>query len=149
MKRTTKYVGLDVHQASTAASVREASGRIIARSVLPTEAGALTEFVRGMRGAVHLTFEEGTQAQWLHDLFAPLVDRVLVCDRRGAPRTGIRATRSMPISSPSYSGGVACARSIMAVRAAAERAVRALANGYGPDNGWVRAARHLADSLAR
>jgi len=53
---------LDVHQASTVASVREADGRVIARSVLPTEAGALTEFLRGMRGAVHLTFEEGTQA---------------------------------------------------------------------------------------
>ncbi|MGH2372431.1 MAG: IS110 family transposase [Gemmatimonadales bacterium] len=88
MKRTTKYVGLDVHQASTVASVREEGGRVIARSVLPTDGHALTEFVRGMRGAVHLTFEEGTQAQWVHDLLAPLVDRVVVCDRRGAPRQG-------------------------------------------------------------
>jgi hypothetical protein len=88
MKRTTKYVGLDVHQASTLASVREASGHVIARSVLPTEGRALTEFLRGMRGAVHLTFEEGTQAQWLHDLLTPLVDRVVVCDRRGAARQG-------------------------------------------------------------
>jgi hypothetical protein len=37
MRRTTKYVALDVHQATTVASVREASGRVIARSVLPTE----------------------------------------------------------------------------------------------------------------
>src|SRR5882724_7941240 len=88
MKRTTKYVALDVHQASTVASVREEGGRVIARSVLPTDGLALTEFVRGMRGAVHVTFEEGTQAQWLHDLLAPLVDRVIVCDRRGAPRQG-------------------------------------------------------------
>jgi len=35
MKRTTKYVGLDVHQASTVASVREEGRRVIARSVLP------------------------------------------------------------------------------------------------------------------
>src|SRR5437867_4370185 len=88
MKRTTKYVALDVHQATTVASVREDSGRVIARSVLPTDGGAIVEFVRGMRGAVHVTFEEGTQAQWLHDLLAPLVDRVVVCDRRGAPRHG-------------------------------------------------------------
>jgi hypothetical protein len=88
MKLTTKYVGLDVHQASTVASVREASGRVIARSIFPTEPAALTEFVRSMRGAVHLTFEEGTQAQWLHDLLAPLVQQVIVCDRRGAPRLG-------------------------------------------------------------
>ena len=88
MKRTTKYVAFDVHQATTVASVREESGRVIARSVLPTDSGALTEFVRGMRGTRHVTFEEGTQAQWLYELLAPLVDRVVVCDRRGAPRQG-------------------------------------------------------------
>src|SRR2546422_1219065 len=88
MKRTTKYVALDVHQATTVASVREESGRVIARSVLPTDRGTLTEFVRGMRGARHVTFEEGTQAQWLYDVLAPLVDRVVVCDRRGASRQG-------------------------------------------------------------
>jgi len=88
MKRTTKYVAFDVHQATTVASVREEGGRVIARSVLPTDGGALTEFVRGMRGARHVTFEEGTQAQWLYDLLAPLVDRVVVCNRRGAPHQG-------------------------------------------------------------
>src|SRR2546430_1994856 len=91
MKRTTKYVALDVHQATTSASVREESGRVIARSVLPTDGAVITEFVRGMRGAVHVALEEGTQAQWLHDLLAPLVDRVVVCDRRGAPRQGNKA----------------------------------------------------------
>src|SRR6266542_1522251 len=90
MKRTTKYVALDVHQASTVASVREEGGRVIARSVLPTDGIAVTEFIRGMRGAVHVTFEDGTQAQWLHDLLVPLVDRVVVCDRRGAPRQGTK-----------------------------------------------------------
>jgi hypothetical protein len=33
---------------------------VIARSVVPTDAPALLEFVRGMRGAIHVTFEEGT-----------------------------------------------------------------------------------------
>jgi len=36
MKRTTKHGALDVHEATTVASVRE-SGRVIARSVLPTD----------------------------------------------------------------------------------------------------------------
>ena len=88
MKRTTKYVALDVHQASTVTSVREESGRVIARSILPTEEPAIVEFFRGMRGAVHVAFEEGTQAQWLHDLLVPLVDRVVVCDRRGESQQG-------------------------------------------------------------
>ena len=88
MKRTTKYVALDVHQATTSATVREESGRVIARMILPTEARALVECFHGMRGAIHVAFEEGTQAQWLHDLLVPLVDRVVVCDRRGESRQG-------------------------------------------------------------
>ena len=88
MKQTTKYVALDVHQSTSVASVREESGRVIARTILPTESTALVEFFGGMRGAIHVAFEEGTQAQWLHDLLVPVVDRVLVCDRRGTPQQG-------------------------------------------------------------
>ena len=88
MKQTTKYVGLDVHQATTVAVVQAESGRVIARSVLPTEGPPLLEFFRGMRGAIHVALEEGTQAQWLYDLLVPRVAHVLVCDRRGEPRRG-------------------------------------------------------------
>jgi len=88
MKRGNKYVALDVHQATTLASVRQESGRVIARVILPTEESAIVEFFRGMRGMIHVTFEEGTQAQWLHDLITPLVARVVVCDRRGQRRQG-------------------------------------------------------------
>ena len=86
MKRSTKYVALDVHQASTVSSIREEGGRVIARTIVPTEASAIVEFFRGLRGTVHVTFEEGTQARWLHDLIAPLVASVIVCDRRGERR---------------------------------------------------------------
>jgi transposase len=86
MKRTTKYVALDIHPATTVAAVREQSGRVIARCTLPTEAGAIVEFFQGMRGSVRVTFEEGTQAQWLHDLLTPVVDQIVVCDRRGEHR---------------------------------------------------------------
>jgi hypothetical protein len=88
MTRTDKYVALDVHQATTLASVRTETGRVIARSILPTEAPPVVEFFRGMRGTVHVAFEEGTQAQWLHDLLVPLVHRVVVCDRHGEKRRG-------------------------------------------------------------
>lgn len=63
MKHTTKYVALDVHQATTVAAVREESGRIITRTIMPTEASVLVEIFRGIRGSIHVTFEEGTQAQ--------------------------------------------------------------------------------------
>jgi hypothetical protein len=82
MKRTRKYAGLDVHQLTIVIVVMEESGRVIAREIVPTEATALTEFFRGMRGSVHVVLEEGTQAQWLYDLLVPLVERVVVCNRR-------------------------------------------------------------------
>ena len=88
MKRSTKYVGLDVHQATTVVAVQEESGRVIARSVLPTEAAAIVEFFRGMRGTILVAFEEGTQAQWLYDLLVPVVSQVTVCDRRGESQRG-------------------------------------------------------------
>lgn len=88
MKRTVKYAGLDVHQATTVIVVREERGRVIAREIVPTEATAVTEFFRGIRGSVHVVFEEGTQAQWLYDLLVPLVERVVVCNRREARPQG-------------------------------------------------------------
>lgn len=66
---------------------------MIAQTVLPTEEAAFVDLVRGMRGAIHVGFEEGTQAQWLHDLFVPLVDRVIVCDRRDERRRGNKGDR--------------------------------------------------------
>ncbi len=128
MKRTIKYVALDVHQATTAASVREASGRVIARTLLPTEEGAIMEFFRGMRGAIHVAFEEGTQAQWSHELLAPRVDRVsalthpgsVACSNSGSMRSWSptpggcgsstpmtpRTTGSMPKPSPDSDGSI-------------------------------------------
>lgn len=91
MKRSTKYVALDVHQATTVSSVRAESGQLIARSVIPTEAVTIRELFRGMRGSIHVAFEEGTQAQWLYDLLIPLVDRVVVCNRRGQSSQGNKA----------------------------------------------------------
>ena len=62
MKRTTKYVAFDVHQATTVASVRDDSGRVLARSVLETHGPSIVEFLRGRRGAIHVAFEVGTRS---------------------------------------------------------------------------------------
>ena len=93
MKRTTKYVAFDVHQATTVASVRDDRGRVLARSVLETHGPSIVEFLRGMRGALHVAFEVGTQSQWLHELVAPLADRVVVCDGRRVTRHGNKGDR--------------------------------------------------------
>lgn len=91
MKATAKYVGLDVHQATTVVTVRDEHGRVILRTVLATEATALVAFFRGLRGRVVVALEEGTQAQWIHELLTPLVAQVLVCDRRGTTTRGNKA----------------------------------------------------------
>lgn len=88
MKTTSKYVGLDTHQASIVATVREDTGRVIARSVMETHGPTIVEYFRGMRGAIHVAFEEGTQSQWLHDLLEPLVQEVVVSDMRQLKKVG-------------------------------------------------------------
>jgi transposase len=76
------YLGLDVHQATIVACVRDERGAIVMKATMPTEASMILRFVRGL-GRVHVAFEEGTQAQWLHDLLLPEAERVVVCNVRG------------------------------------------------------------------
>jgi len=78
-----KYLAMDVHQATVVACVRDEGGAIVMRATVPTEAQAILALVRGAGPRVHVVFEEGTQAQWLHDLLEPHVERVVVCNVRG------------------------------------------------------------------
>jgi transposase len=77
-----KYIGLDVHQATISAAVLEWTGKLVMECVLETKATTLLQFIHELRGSVHVTFEEGTCAAWLHDLLKPHVIEVLVCDPR-------------------------------------------------------------------
>src|SRR5207249_8216338 len=42
----------------------------------------LLDFVKGLRGTIHLTFEEGTQSAWLYDLLKPHEAKCVVCNPR-------------------------------------------------------------------
>jgi transposase len=88
-----QYLALDVHQATTVATVRDASGAIRMRATVPTEARAIVALVKGISPPVHVVFEEGTQAQWLYDLLQPLADRVVVCNVRGRSETTNKSDR--------------------------------------------------------
>src|SRR6516165_4087982 len=83
-----KYIGLDVHQATI--TVRDSAGKLVIEAILETEETIL-QFLRGVRGSLHVTFEEGTWAAWLHDLLKPHVTRVVVCDTR---KTGLGKNRN-------------------------------------------------------
>ena len=78
----TKYIGMDVHQATISAAVRDARGKLIMECLLETKAATIVEFIQGLQGTLSLTFEEGTSAAWLHDLLKPHVSRLVVCDPR-------------------------------------------------------------------
>ena len=78
----TKYVAFDVHQATISAAVLDLGGKLITQAIFQTEPSAIRDFLCGLTGRVHLTFEEGTQAQWLFDLTRPLVAELIVCNPR-------------------------------------------------------------------
>jgi hypothetical protein len=77
-----KYIGMDVHQASISAAVRDDAGKLVMESVIETKAGTVLEFIRGLRGSLCIAFEEGTSAAWLYELVKPHVAQVVVCDPR-------------------------------------------------------------------
>ena len=88
-----QYLALDVHQATVVASVRDERGAVIMRATVRTEASAILGLVRGLGPGVHVVFEEGTQAQWLHDLLDPHVERVVVCNVRGKSEMANKSDR--------------------------------------------------------
>src|SRR6202521_5325268 len=77
-----KYIGLDVHQATISVAVLDSAGKLVMEAILETKAETILQFIHGLRGSLHGTFEEGTCAAWLHDLLKPHVAQVLACDPR-------------------------------------------------------------------
>jgi transposase len=85
---STKYIGMDVHKESISIAVRNDAGKLVMESVIETKASMILQFIDGLRGDLHVTFEEGTWATWLYDLLKPHVTKVVVCDPRKNSRQG-------------------------------------------------------------
>jgi transposase len=77
-----KYIGMDVHKESISIAVMNAAGKIVMECVIETKANMILDFIHGLRGDLHVTFEEGTWAAWLYDLLKPHVTKLVVCDPR-------------------------------------------------------------------
>jgi transposase len=77
-----KYIGMDVHQATISVAVRDSAGKLVMESIIETKATTIREFIRGLRGSLSITFEEGTSAAWLYELLKSEVAEVLVCNPR-------------------------------------------------------------------
>ncbi|MET0623604.1 MAG: IS110 family transposase [Pyrinomonadaceae bacterium] len=76
------YVGLDVHKASICIAVLNTAGKLVMESVVETGAATILGFLKGLRGRVEVTFEEGTHAAWLYDTLQRAKVKVVVCDPR-------------------------------------------------------------------
>jgi len=63
---TRRYIGLDVHQANISVAVLDSTGKSIIDCVLETKAATIVEFIRGLRGSLSITFEEGISLDF-HD----------------------------------------------------------------------------------
>src|SRR6266498_4257097 len=82
MSRDIKYIGMDVHKEATVIAVLNGSGKLVMESIVETKASSILQFIHGLRGELHVTWEEGTWAAWLYDLLLPQATQVLVCDPR-------------------------------------------------------------------
>ena len=74
MSRDIKYIGMDVHKEATVIAVLNGSGKLVMESIVETKASSILQFIHGLRGELHVTWEEGTYAAWLYDLLHPTSD---------------------------------------------------------------------------
>lgn len=91
-----KYIGMDVHLATTVVAVLDSEGRRVMETIVPTREASIIAFLGSLSGPLEVTFEEGSQAHWLYALVAPHVERVVVCDPRKNPslKKGNKSDRS-------------------------------------------------------
>ena len=82
MSHDVKYIGMDVHKEAIVIAVLDGSGKLVMETVVETKASSILQFIHGLRGELHVTWEEGTWASWLYDLLQPQVQEVLVCNQR-------------------------------------------------------------------
>jgi transposase len=73
-----RYVGLDVHAASTTFAVMNEAGKRLGSHVVETNGQALVEQLKTIPGEKHVCLEEGTQSAWLYEILSPHAEEVVV-----------------------------------------------------------------------
>lgn len=73
-----RYIGLDVHAASTTIAIVSPSGKRLSSHVVETNGQSLVECIKTIPGSRHVCLEEGTQSAWLYEILSPHVDEVVV-----------------------------------------------------------------------
>src|ERR1035441_8628732 len=81
---------MDVHKEATVIAVLNGTGKLVMKSIVETKASSILQFIHGLRGELHVTWEEGSWVAWLYDLLQPQVAQV------HRPRSRRRCSISRP-----------------------------------------------------
>ena len=73
---------MDVHKETISIAVMNSAGKLVMESSSKRRRPPFFSLSQGLRGDLHVTFEEGTWAAWLYDLLKPHVTKVMVCNPR-------------------------------------------------------------------
>ena len=57
MSYDVKYIGMDVHKEAIVIAVLNQSGKLVMESVIETKASSILQFLHGLRGELHVTWE--------------------------------------------------------------------------------------------
>ncbi len=86
-----RYLGLDVHKASTTCVVLSAHGKRLRRDRVETSGEALVAHVKSLGGELSICLEESEWSEWLAEILSPHAREVVVC--RPPWRPGAKSDR--------------------------------------------------------
>jgi transposase len=73
-----RYIGLDVHAASTTFAVLAADGKRLGNHVVETNGQVLVEQLKTIPGEKYVCLEEGAQSAWVYEILSPHAKEVAV-----------------------------------------------------------------------
>jgi transposase len=73
-----RYIGIDAHSQSCTVAIMGPSGKRLREATVETNGKELSDLMRSIAGHKYVCVEEGTQAEWLHEILEPLVDELVV-----------------------------------------------------------------------
>jgi len=62
MSREVQYIGMDVHKEAIVIAVLNTRGHQVMEPIVETKASSILQFMHGLQGELHVTWEEGTWA---------------------------------------------------------------------------------------
>ena len=56
-----KYIGMDVHVATTVIAIRNSNGKVLTEAIVETKTSTIKDFFRGQRGTLHETLKRAVR----------------------------------------------------------------------------------------